>query len=103
MITKQNIKTLYKQYNNHPESINQLNTQELLDNTAEYHGTYIDPNTDELIISSITNTSPFRTIPLRNIHTIIQIENWSAIVLMSSIIFLDHNSSKVCIDIKDFH
>jgi len=100
MITRQNIQTLYKQYPERAGSVDNLDIALLYDEVAENHGAYVDPDTDELIIMSIDAQSPFHAIPVSKIHAIVPFEQWVAIVLHSSIIFLNRESSKVAVDIK---
>lgn len=99
MITKKVIDSLYRKYHNRPESPDELNIGLLFDNVFESHGLSINEN--ELVISSISLESPFRTIPLRNIHEIVEFDNDIAIVLHSSIIFLKKDDNRVNIHIKD--
>lgn len=100
MITRQNIASLYKQFANRPESADMLDMPLLFDATSEHHGVYVDPDTQELVISSIVPSSPFHAIRLDKINAIVPFDEWVAIVLHSSIIFLNKESSKVAIDIK---
>lgn len=100
MITRTNIASLYKQYANRPESADMLNVALLFDSASENHGVYVDPDTDELIISSISPDSPFHALPMSKINAIVDLDEWIAIVMHSSIIFLSKNSSKVAVDIK---
>ena len=53
-----------------------------------------------LIIGSIAEDAPFHSIPLRNIIAFVPFEEWVAIVMHSSIIFLNSRSSKVAAHIK---
>ena len=73
----------------------------LFDYATERHGVYIDPDTEELVINSIDTNSPFHSIPVRHIHAIVPFEEWVAIVIHSSVIFLNRNNSKVAVDIKN--
>lgn len=50
----------------------------------------IDADTNELVISSIQEDSPFHTIRLNHIYAIVPFEEWTAIVLHSSIVFLNN-------------
>lgn len=101
MITRDIVNNLYKKYNKTPKSADMLNMALLFDYATEHHGVYIDPDTEELVINSIDTNSPFHSIPVRHIHAIVPFEEWVAIVLHSSIIFLNRNNSKVAVDIKN--
>lgn len=99
MITKQVIDTIYKKYDKRPKSPDCLDFGLLFDTVQENHDISVDMDADSLFIGSIDSRSPFHKIPLSKIHAIIPFEEWVAIVLHSSIIFLNRNSSKVSIHI----
>lgn len=100
MITKQVINTLYKKYSKLPKSPDCLDFALLFDYVAERHNITIDLENDCLIIRSLDPSSIFHKIPLSRIHAIVPFEEWVAIVLHSSIIFLNKKSSKVSVHIK---
>lgn len=102
MITKQVINTLYKKYRKLPESPDCLDMPLLFDYASTHHNISIDMEgpVDALIIRSIDPSSPFHRIPLERIHAIVPFENWVAIMLHSSIIFLDRRSPKVSVYIR---
>ena len=100
MITKQVIDTLYKKYSKLPKSPDCLDFGLLFDTVAEHHDISVDMDTDSLIIHSLGERSPFYTIPLSKIHAIVPFEEWVAIVLHSSVIFLNRTSAKVSVHIK---
>ena len=99
MITREVIDTLYKKYSKAPSS---LDMPLLFDYAAEHHNITIDMDgpVDFMIINSIDPASPFHKIPLARIHAIVPFEEWIAIVLHSSIIFLSRKSPKSSIHIK---
>ena len=100
MIRKQVINTLYKKYRKLPKSPDCLDFALLFDYVVEHHTITIDLENDCLIINSLEPTSIFHRIPLSRIHAIVPFEEWVAIVLHSSIIFLNKKSSKVSVNIK---
>lgn len=102
MITKKVIQTLYKKYRKLPESPDYLDMPLLFDYAAEHHNITIDMDgpVDALVIRSIDPDSPFHRIPLERIHAIVPFEEWVAIVLHSSIIFLNRRSSRVSVHVK---
>mgnify|MGYP000293687405 CR=1 FL=1 len=104
MITKQVIQALYKKYRKLPESPDYLDMPLLFDYAAEHHNITIDMDgpVDSLIINSIDPSSPFHRIALERIHAIVPFEEWVAIVLHSSIIFLNRKSNKVSIHIRTY-
>lgn len=103
MITQQVIDTLYKQYKKAPKSQDCLNMPLLFDAAGENHNISVDFDDDmnaELIIGSIDPKSPFHRMPMSHIHAIVPFEDWVAIVLHSSIIFLNKKDSRVSIHIR---
>jgi len=100
MITKQVIDTLYKKYHKRPKSPDCLDFGLLFDTIAEHHDISVDMESDQLIINSIAPESPFHQISLSKIHAIVPFEEWVAVVLHSSIIFLNKRASKVSVHIK---
>ncbi len=101
MITRKVIQTLYKKYKSLPESPDCLDMP-LLFECAVHHKINIDMDGpfDSLILGSIDPVSPFHRIPLEKIHAIVPFEEWVAIVLHSSIIFLNRKSSRVSIHVR---
>jgi hypothetical protein len=100
MITKEVIKTLYKKYNKRAKSLDCLDIAALFDNIDKIHGIKIDMEADRLEIGSIESSSLFHTIHLSHIHAIVPFEEWTAIILHSAIIFLNHSVPKVSVHIK---
>lgn len=102
MITKQVIETLYKKYKKLPESPDCLDMPLLFESASQYHNVSIDMDSlvDSLIIRSIDSRSPFHRIPLEKIHAIVPFEEWVAIVMHSSIVFLNRKSAKVNVHIR---
>lgn len=104
MITRQVIDTLYKKYCKLPESPDFLDMPLLFDYASEHHNISVDMEGthDALVINSIDPSSPFHRILLNRIHAIVPFEEWVAIVLHSSIIFLNRKSSQVSINLKPY-
>lgn len=98
MLTKKVIEKIYRQYNRPPKSADELNIPLLFDYAFENHGIVIDEN--ELYIGSVDPKSPFAVIPLNRIHGILEFQNYIAIVLHSSILFLNKNNSSVHVHIR---
>lgn len=100
MITKQVIETLYKKFNNRPKSPDCLDFGLLFDTVSDYHDISVDMDTDELVLRDLGEKSPFYKIPLSKIHAIVPFEEWVAIVLHSSIIFLNKKTSEVSVNVR---
>lgn len=102
MITRKVIKTLYNKYKKLPPSPDCLDMALLFDAASQHHNITIDMDgpVDTLKIMSIDSSSPFHNIALDRIHAIVPFEEWVAIVLHSSIIFLNRKSSKVSVHIR---
>lgn len=100
MISRKVIDSLYKKYNKPPKSIDMLNLVLLFDYAAKHHNIFIDPDTEELTINSISPSSPFHTIPIKRINAIVPFEEMVAIVMPASIIFLNRKNNDVSVDIR---
>lgn len=100
MLTKSVIDSLYRKYDRRPASPDELDIVLLFEELFDMHEVSIDEN-GNLIISSIDSESPFHSIPLRNIHAIVNFEEEVAIVLHSSIIILEKHSPKVFINLRE--
>lgn len=101
MITKKVIAELYKKYDKRPKSADCLDFALLFDSVADRHNIRIDFEHDLLIINTIDAYSPFHKIPLSRIHAIVPFEEWIAIVMHSSIVFLNKKDTQVQIHIKE--
>ena len=100
MITREIVDTLYKKYKKAPKSVDMLNLAILFDYAAGHHNIFIDPDTEELSIGSISPDSPFHSLPVGHIHAIVPFEEWVAIVMPASMIFLNRKEPKVAVDVK---
>jgi len=100
MITKEVIQTLYKKYPKRAKCIDCLDIALLFDTVGVVHDINVDIEANKLIIGSIDDKSIFKFIPLSNIHAIVPFEEWTAVVLHSSIIFLNRKDTKVSIHLK---
>lgn len=98
MISQKAIQYLYKEYDERPESPDCLDFNVLFSIPNEYHN--ISINEENIEIGNISPASPFRTISLRHINAIVNLEENIAIVLNNSIIFLSKLSKNISIDIK---
>lgn len=92
MINKKVIESLYKKYSKRPSSPDELDIALLFEGPHPMHDIFIDA--DEIVINSISSTSPFHRIPLRGVHAIVDFEEQVALVLHSSIIFLSKVESE---------
>lgn len=100
MITKEVIEQIYKQFSKKPKSPEDLDLGLLFERTGIEHDILMDPDTNELVISSIDEDSPFHSIPIRNIYAIVPFEEWTAIVLHSSIVFLNNKKPITSIHLR---
>ena len=102
MITRKVIQALYRKYRNLPESPDCLDMALLFDGAGEHHNISVDMDgaVDSLVIGSISPESPFHRLPLERIHAIVPFEEWVAIVMHSSVVFLNRNSPKVSVNVR---
>ncbi len=98
MITKEVIDSIYKQYKSRPSSPDTLNLGLLFQYAIDNHAIFVDDG--NLVIDSVSPDSPFHTIPLSNIHEIVEFENSIAVVLHSSIIFLNKHDDAVHVHLR---
>ena len=99
MITQKVIDSLYKTYSKRPSSPDELDIALLFENLIEHHEIEIDDEA-HLVINSIPPESPFHRIPLANIHAIVEFEHKIAIVLHSSIIFLNRSDNNSYVHLR---
>ena len=100
MITKEVIQSIYKKYPRRAKSVDELNFGLLFDTVGALHDINVDFTTNRLIIGSLDQRSIFRSIPLSHIHAFVPFEEWTAIVLNASIIFLNRKTTEVSIHLK---
>lgn len=102
MIDNKVHEALYRKYKKLPESPDFLDMPLLFEAASKHHGVNVDMEgpVDALVLNSIEPTSPFHRIPLERIHAIVPFEEWVAIVLHSSIIYLHKNSPEVKVHLK---
>lgn len=100
MITKEVISTLYKKYPRRAKSIDSLDVALLFDSVGTLHDIRVDLESGRLVIGSLDDKSIFKTIPLTHIHAIVPFEEWVAIVLHSTIIFLNKMNTKVSVHLR---
>lgn len=98
MVTKKVIQDIYSKYNKPPESPDELNLALLFDCALENYGIEIDGN--DLCIASLGPSSPFSILPLDHIHEILDFDNYVAVVLPNSILFLNKLVSEINVHIR---
>lgn len=98
MITKKVIDEVYRRYRKRPAGTDELDISTLFECAGDNHG--ISINEREIVIDSIDELSPFHRIELDRIHGIVRFEKTVAIVLHSSIIFLNVDNDGVSVHIK---
>lgn len=99
MITKKVIDELYHKYNRRPDSIDALDIPLLFDHASEEHDLSIDGN-GNIVIGCLDSRSPFREIALSHVHGISRLDDTLAIVLHSSILFLNKKDAGVNVHIR---
>lgn len=99
MITKKVIESVYKACRKPPENPDDLNVELLFGKIG--NPLAISVEDASLIIHTIPEGSPFHDIALRRIHCIEEFEEEIAVVLHSSIIFLNKKDGKASIHIRE--
>lgn len=98
MISEKVINQLYRKYNRRPKSIDELNFPLLFESAHVDHAIRIDGDT--LHINGLDDNSPFKRIPVRGIHAIVDFDESVAIVLHSSILFISKVDGQVRVHIN---
>lgn len=98
MISKKAIKEVYKKYGKKPKSIDCLDVGLLFGAVADVHNLEIVD--EKIVIGSIEPSSYFHKIALSRVYGIVNFEETVAIVLHSSIIFLNKLEPQVSVHIK---
>lgn len=99
MITKQVIEELYKHYRKKPSGIENLEIGLLFEPEFEQHKIEISED-GKIIINSLDKSLPIHAIDLKNVHGITRFERHLAIVLHSSILFLNKENEGVSVHVK---
>lgn len=101
MITADVIKEIYKKYPKRPKSVDCLDFPMLFEGAGLTHNLMVDPETQELTVASLSPDSPFRTLSLDRVHAFLPFEEWVAIVMHSSILFLNKKKPIASVHIKE--
>lgn len=100
MITKEVIKNIYRKYPRRAAGADDLDIAMLFETVGDIHNINIDIDSDTITIGSIDPRSPLHALPLSHVHAFVSFEQWTAIVLANTIIFLNRREPKVTIHIK---
>lgn len=95
MISEKNISDLYRKYSRRPKSADQLNFALLFESVHNEHAVAVDGT--KLVIKGLDASSPFHSIPIKCIHAIVNYDDSVAIVLHSSIVFI--NKADECVNV----
>ncbi len=99
MITKKVIDELYKKFRKLPSGIEHLDIGLLFEYAMEHHDITIDDE-GNIVIASIDPQSRFNNVALDRVHGFYAFDDFIAIVLHSSFIFLNKNDNGVNVHIK---
>ena len=99
MINNKTIEAIYKKYNRLPASLDEIEIPLLFEAAHEDHA--IEIKGHDLIINSLEPWSPFHTIDLYRVHALLNFDDYIAVVLHSSIIFISKHSDEVKVHIKE--
>ncbi len=98
MISEKNISELYRKYSRRPKSADELNLALLFESLHDEKAVQVKGAT--LLINGLNEDSPFHRIPLKCIHAIINCGDTIAIVLHSSIVFINKQDGRVNVHIN---
>lgn len=99
MIQKKAIDSIYKKFRRRPASPDELDIPLLFEKVPLEAGIEIDG--ENLIINAIDADSPFHSIPINHIHAILDFDEAIAIVLHSSIIFINKEDASISVHLKE--
>lgn len=97
-VTESVILELYKRFSKRPATLDARNLCLLADFIVEDKGVSLEE--DSLVFTETPPGSPFREIPFENVHGVADLSNLLAIVLHSSIIFLNKKTLQTSVHIK---
>lgn len=100
MINRNVIKELYSKYPKPPRSVDELNLATLTECAGELHKISIDVGSNTVAFGSQPADSPFASLPLTHICGIVAFDDWVAVVMRASILFLSRREPKASADIN---
>lgn len=99
MITKQVIDDLYKKYRRMPKRLDDRHLGLLVEYAIDNDET-VSLEGDKLVFNQLDACSPFREIELERIHGVENFDNVLAVVLHSSIIFINKQTGATNVHLK---
>lgn len=97
-IDRQIIDSLYRRFPRRPATLDERNLRLLADYIVDDNGVSLCD--DRLIFTGMESGSPFREIMLEHVHGVIDMHTHIAIVLHSSIIFLDRATLRAHVHLR---
>lgn len=98
MVKPNKIKHLYRKHPLTDKSRSDLDLSPLLTDSLSQH--LITIGQENIIINSVDEESPFRELPIRNIAGIEDMNQFTAIILRNSILFLDKSTTDIHVHIN---
>ncbi len=98
MITRTDIKELYKKFRRRPKRLEDRNLSLLVDYALDTDA--LDMDGESLVFTHMDPTSPFREIGLERVHGVADFPEAVAIVLPNSIIFINKRDLSTHVHIK---
>ena len=92
------IKSLYKRFGRRPSTLDERCLYLLADMIVEQRGLELDG--ENIVFTMVDKASPFRSIPLDNINGVADLGGLLAVVLHSSIIFINKETMAASVHIR---
>lgn len=99
MITKKIIKDLYDRHQISEKKLLNFSIEEISKQCIHLYD--LEISNENLRIKTMDTNSPFSSIPIKNIGGVSQVENYTAIVLRNSVLFLNNDVNEIKVHIKE--
>lgn len=98
MITQEDIKEIYKNYNKPCKNESELNLRYYAEVLSPFHKLRIDD--DEVIVESVEEFSPFRRFLKRGLYAVLEFDHNVAFVFKSHILFFSKKDNQMSVHFR---